>query len=69
MILVTGYFSSSKPGNLALYPQIRIKYWTSGILVLSGISWVCFLMVAYEFLFRGFLLYGFAWMLWDPGPP
>jgi len=56
IILVIGYFSASKPGNLALYPQIRIKLWTPGILVLSGISWVFFL-IGYEFLFRGFLLY------------
>jgi len=56
VILVTGYFNAPKPGNLALYPQIRIKNWTPGILALSGISWVVFL-VGYEFLFRGFLLY------------
>jgi len=55
-ILITGYFSASKPGNLSLYPQIRIKVWTPGILALSGISWLVFL-VGYEFLFRGFLLF------------
>jgi len=56
VILAAGYFSASKPGNLALYPQIRIKYWTPGILALSAISWIIFLL-GYEFLFRGFLLY------------
>ena len=56
VVLVTGYFSAQKPGNLAQYPQMRIKEWTPGILALSGISWVIFL-IAYEFLFRGFLLY------------
>lgn len=56
IILFIGYFSASKPGNLALYPQIRTKLWTPGILVLSGISWLCFL-IGYECLFRGFLLY------------
>lgn len=56
VILVFGYFNASKPGNLALYPQIRIKLWTPGILALSGISWVYFL-IGYEFLFRGFLLF------------
>ncbi len=56
IILVAGYFSAKKPGNLAQYPQMRIKEWTPGILALSGISWVIFL-IAYEFLFRGFLLY------------
>lgn len=56
VILVMGYFSAAKPGNLALYPQIRIKYWTPDTLALSGFSWVIFL-IGYEFLFRGFLLY------------
>ncbi|MEN8229523.1 MAG: CPBP family intramembrane glutamic endopeptidase [Bacteroidota bacterium] len=56
VILVVGFFSASKPGNLALYPQIRVKYWTPGILALSGFSWIIFL-IGYEFLFRGFMLY------------
>ena len=56
VILVVGFFSASKPGNLALYPQIRVKYWTPGTLALSGFSWVIFL-IGYEFLFRGFMLY------------
>ncbi len=55
-ILVAGYFSASTPGNLALYPQMRINKWTPGILAFSGFSWIVFL-IAYEFLFRGFLLY------------
>ncbi len=56
MILFVGYFSAKKPGNLAIYPQIRIKEWTPKIVAVSGISWVIFL-IAYEFLFRGFLLF------------
>lgn len=66
LILVTGYFSSSAPGNLALYPQIRIKSWTPRILTISALSWVLFL-VAYEFLFRGFLL-GAAMMVMGSWP-
>jgi len=56
VILITGLFAAPKPGNLAMYPQIRSKDWTSGMLAISGISWVIFLL-AYEFLFRGFLLF------------
>ena len=56
VILLAGFFNASNPGNLALYPQIRVKDWTPGILALSSISWIVFL-VAYEFLFRGFLLF------------
>ncbi len=56
VIVAAGYFNASKQGNLALYPQIRIKQWSHSILALSGVSWILFL-VGYEFLFRGFLLY------------
>lgn len=55
-ILIASYFWSSTPGNLVRYPQIRIKTWTPGLLTISGISWVIFL-IAYEFLFRGILLF------------
>lgn len=55
-ILIAGYFMAVKPGNLAHYPQFRIKEWSIGLLVLSGASWVLFL-IGYEFLFRGFLLH------------
>ncbi len=56
LILLTGYYTASIPLNLSKYPQIRIKQWTPGILFVSGISWVIFL-VGYEFLFRGFVLH------------
>ena len=56
LIFLTAYLNAPKPGNLALYPQMRILYWTPKILVVSGISWIAFLL-GYEFLFRGFLLY------------
>jgi len=55
LIIVSGYFSSSSPGNLKLYPQIRIETWTPCVVTISAVSWILFL-VAYEFLFRGFLL-------------
>ena len=56
LILLVGYFNSPREGNLARYPQIRVKIWTMRLLMLNGISWIIFL-VAYEFFFRGFLLY------------
>ena len=55
-IIVSGAFAAKKPSNLAMYPQIRCKEWTPGLLRISGLSWVLFLL-AYEFLFRGFLLF------------
>ncbi len=45
-----------KPGNLRIYPQIRRKEWNIKILILSALTWAGYLL-AYEFLFRGFLLF------------
>ncbi len=56
LIILLSYFTSYAPANLAQYPQIRCKKWTWGVLLLSTFSWIIFL-VAYEFLFRGFLLF------------
>lgn len=55
LILVMGFYAAKQKGNLVLYPQIRSKSWTSPMIVISGASWVLFL-IGYEFLFRGFLL-------------
>lgn len=38
------------------YPAIRVKSWTLGLLVVSAVSWMGYLL-AYEFLLRGFLLF------------
>jgi len=48
--------SARNPGNLAMYPQIRMREWTPKLLLFSALSWILFL-VGYEFLFRGFLLF------------
>ncbi|MEN8203432.1 MAG: CPBP family intramembrane glutamic endopeptidase, partial [Bacteroidota bacterium] len=55
-IIIAGAFAAAKPGNLAVYPQIRSKQWSPGMLALSSFTWVVFLL-GYEFLFRGFLLF------------
>lgn len=55
LIPVAVHRTASEDWNLAVYPQIRIRIWTPGILLVSCISWILYL-VAYEFLLRGFLL-------------
>ena len=54
--LIANYFQASSASNLAIYPQIRINSWSRRIVALSAGSWIAFL-VAYEFFFRGFLLF------------
>jgi membrane protease YdiL (CAAX protease family) len=56
LIILMTYFVGSSPANLNHYPQIRLNRWTMGLLWLSAASWVAFL-IAYEFMFRGFLLF------------
>jgi membrane protease YdiL (CAAX protease family) len=55
LIPVTTHRTAGSEKNLNAYPQMRIRAWTPFILLVSGISWVLYL-VAYEFLFRGLLL-------------
>lgn len=45
-----------KPGNLKIYPQIRAIEWTIKLILINVFTWAAYLL-AYEFLFRGFLLF------------
>lgn len=56
LILFTNYANSKKEDNLLMYPQFRIQNWDLKILLLSALSWISYL-IAYEFMFRGFLLF------------
>ena len=56
VIIFVAYIIASRPSNLELYPQIRATTWTWGILWINSIGWIAFL-VAYEFLFRGFIFF------------
>jgi membrane protease YdiL (CAAX protease family) len=64
LIIIVSHFQAATPGNLVNYPQIRIEKWSSKIVALSAGSWIAFL-VAYEFFFRGFILFASLTVL-DP---
>lgn len=49
--------SSRKPGFYSIYPLIRQKKWNRKLIISNTVSWGIYLL-AYEFLFRGFLLFG-----------
>ena len=55
VVLIT-YLSAKSKKNLAMYSQIRVNEWNKGLLIVSALSWITYL-VGYEFLFRGFLLF------------
>lgn len=48
---------ASNPVNLDHYPQIRVPVWTLSLIVTNSLTWFLYLS-AYEFMFRGFLLFG-----------
>jgi membrane protease YdiL (CAAX protease family) len=56
VIVPMSYFNSRTKENLKMYPQIREKEWSVGMLIMSALSWITYLL-AYEFLFRGFLFF------------
>ncbi|MGD2245125.1 MAG: CPBP family intramembrane metalloprotease [Candidatus Aminicenantes bacterium] len=55
-VLAVSYFFSRRPENFRLYPQIRKKEWTLITVLINTGSWMAYLL-AYEFLFRGILLF------------
>jgi membrane protease YdiL (CAAX protease family) len=56
VLVILNYFMAQSKHHLEHYPQIRVREWNSGLLLLSALSWVTYL-AGYEFMFRGFLLF------------
>jgi membrane protease YdiL (CAAX protease family) len=56
LVVFINFLHAKSKKNLSIYPQIRSKDWNYSILVLSAFSWIMYLF-AYEFMFRGFLLF------------
>jgi len=65
-ILALSFFNAGAKTNLERYPMIRVRKWSYGLVTLSAVSWIAYL-VAYEFFFRGILLYA-ALTLLGPWP-
>lgn len=55
IILMTSR-STRAADNLEQYPEIRTQIWSKKLLIWSALSWMGYL-VAYELMFRGFLLF------------
>jgi hypothetical protein len=62
------FTAAKKPMQLAAYPQIRlpVEAWDGALIARNAASWAIYLL-AYEWLFRGFLLFPLveAWGLWS----
>lgn len=56
IIIPMNAFAARSTENLNQYPEIRTEVWTGSILFWSAITWTGYLL-AYEFMFRGVLLF------------
>jgi membrane protease YdiL (CAAX protease family) len=56
LLLVINNFTSRKHTIQQQYPQMRLKFWTGKRFLMSSLGWVLYLL-AYEYLFRGLLLF------------
>lgn len=57
VVVTMNYFAAQTPDNLNMYPQIRVPApWPFSLKVTSALTWSAYLL-AYEFMFRGFLLF------------
>jgi len=57
VIVVAGcILTAHKPENFEMYPEMRVPLWGAGPVAANAVSCASY-MLAYEFLFRGFLLF------------
>jgi membrane protease YdiL (CAAX protease family) len=54
--ITLNFFNSKNAGLRTMYPELRLKKWTSGGLAIAIGGWILYL-AAYEYLFRGLLLF------------
>lgn len=59
IIFLLSFVISGKPENYKIYPHIRLGIWDYKTVALNSISWIVYLL-AYEFIFRGVLLFACA---------
>jgi len=52
------WFNPGTGKNSWPYPQMRVRDWTVGLMIFNAFLWAIYL-IAYEFMFRGFLFYSF----------
>jgi membrane protease YdiL (CAAX protease family) len=55
-LIPLNWFNAKSKSNLEQYPMVKDPEWSFSLLILSALSWIAYLL-AYEFLFRGFLLF------------
>jgi hypothetical protein len=56
LIIVFNIFLTRRRENLDVFPQIRNREWTTGLIIGDILSWLVYI-TGYEFLFRGLLFF------------
>ena len=56
LILVVNLLNAGRPANLEHYPQVRVKSWSWGLVIMHLAFWWAYL-IAYEYFFRSFMLF------------
>jgi membrane protease YdiL (CAAX protease family) len=56
VVVLLNWLNRKTPDNLRRYPRIRKKEWSVRLLIGSSLSWAAYLL-AYEIMFRGYLLF------------
>lgn len=57
---ILGYLNAKKDAGLESYPEMRVRFWTRYIFILSTTSWMGYIFT-YELFYRGLLFYSFLY--------
>jgi len=52
--IVVSFFSTKSDASLEVFPEIRVRFWRTGIIIWSALSWILYVF-AIEFFYRGLL--------------
>jgi hypothetical protein len=58
--ILLGYLNAKKDAGLESYPEIRVRFWTRYIFIISITSWAGYIF-CYEIFYRGFLFHAFLY--------
>jgi hypothetical protein len=61
---ILGFLNARKDVGMEQYPEMRVRFWTPYILIISAISWAGYIF-AYELFYRGFLFHSFLFFFKD----
>ena len=61
---ILGYLNAKKDAGLETYPEMRVRFWTPYIFIISSLSWAGYIFT-YELFYRGLLFFSFLYFFND----